>query len=144
MVIAGTGSNVAGQKSADEPIEKVGGWGHLFSDEGSAYDIARVGLQEAYATYDATRKTSVLAQEFLTATGKNSMEELVPLLLKDNEQDDGRSIFAMRFYRRAKRRYGCGSRAGLAGNGAGGKCDRRLATDDEIYKTKCGFNGWAF
>ena len=42
VVIAGTGSNVAGQKSANEPIEKAGGWGHLFSDEGSAYDIAGV------------------------------------------------------------------------------------------------------
>ncbi len=43
VVIAGTGSNVAGQKSASAPIEKAGGWGHLFSDQGSAYDLARRG-----------------------------------------------------------------------------------------------------
>jgi N-acetylmuramic acid 6-phosphate etherase len=83
VVIAGTGSNVAGQKSAHDPIEKAGGWGHLFSDEGSAYDIARRGLQFAYDSYDATRKISLLAREFLTASGKNSMEELVSFLLRD-------------------------------------------------------------
>jgi len=86
VVIAGTGSNVAGQKSADAPIEKAGGWGHLFSDEGSAYDIARRGLQIAYDSYDATRKISLLAREFLAAAGKSSMEELVPFLLKDTSK----------------------------------------------------------
>jgi N-acetylmuramic acid 6-phosphate etherase len=86
VVIAGTGSNVAGQKSARHPIEKAGGWGHLFSDEGSAYDITRRGLQLAFEAYDATRKTSLLAREFLTATGKTSMEELVPFLLQDTSK----------------------------------------------------------
>jgi len=83
VVIAGTGSNVAGQKSVDAPIEKAGGWGHLFSDHGSAYDVARSGLELAYARYDETKKISPLAQEYLTAAGKISMEELVPHLLKD-------------------------------------------------------------
>jgi N-acetylmuramic acid 6-phosphate etherase len=83
VVIAGTGSNVAGQKSASHPIEKAGGWGHLFSDHGSAYDLARRGLEAAYARFDHEAKTSVLAQEFLTAAGKSSMEELVPFLLAD-------------------------------------------------------------
>lgn len=86
VVIAGTGSNVAGQKSADQQIEKAGGWGHLFSDEGSAYDIARRGLQLAYDSYDATRKISPLAREFLTAAGKNSMEEMCPFLLRDTSK----------------------------------------------------------
>jgi N-acetylmuramic acid 6-phosphate etherase len=83
VVIAGTGSNVAGQKSAEEPIEKAGGWGHLFADRGSAYDLARRGLESAYASYDEKRKVSPLAREFLTAAGKTSMEELVPFLLQD-------------------------------------------------------------
>jgi N-acetylmuramic acid 6-phosphate etherase len=86
VVIAGTGSNVAGQKSASDPIEKAGGWGHLFSDEGSAYDIARRGLQLAYDRYDATRSISALAREFLAASGKSSMEELVPFLLQDTSK----------------------------------------------------------
>ena len=83
VVIAGTGSNVAGQKSADEPIEKAGGWGHLFADRGSAYDLARRGLEIVYAHYDETKEISPLAQEYLTAAGKISLEELVPFLLQD-------------------------------------------------------------
>src|SRR5471032_2755210 len=74
VVIAGTGSNVAGQKSANEPIEKAGGWGHLFSDEGSAYDIARVGLELAYDHYDRDKKISGLAREYLAAAGVATME----------------------------------------------------------------------
>jgi N-acetylmuramic acid 6-phosphate etherase len=83
VVIAGTGSNVAGQKSARDPIEKAGGWGHLFSDHGSAYDLARRGLELAYARYDKKKKISLLAREYLAAAGKNSMEELVPFMLRD-------------------------------------------------------------
>src|SRR5271156_2300372 len=44
VVIAGTGSNVAGQKSASAPIETSGGWGHLFSDRGSAHPPAPRGV----------------------------------------------------------------------------------------------------
>ncbi len=86
VVIAGTGSNVAGQKSADSPIEKAGGWGHLFADRGSAYDVARRGLELAYAHYDANKKISPIAHEYLTAAGKTSMEELVPFLLRDTSK----------------------------------------------------------
>jgi N-acetylmuramic acid 6-phosphate etherase len=82
-VIAGTGSNVAGQKSATAPIEKAGGWGHLFADRGSAYDLARRGMELAFASYDADKKISLLGREFLAATGQSSMEELVPYLLRD-------------------------------------------------------------
>jgi len=83
VVIAGTGSNVAGQKSSRDPIQKAGGWGHLFSDRGSAYDLARRGLEAAFDRYDAEKKISPLAREFLNATGQESMEELVPFLLRD-------------------------------------------------------------
>jgi len=86
VVIAGTGSNVAGQKAVDSPIEKAGGWGHLFADRGSAYDLARRGMEHAFILYAATKKISPLAHEFLTASGKTSMEELVPFLLRDTSK----------------------------------------------------------
>jgi N-acetylmuramic acid 6-phosphate etherase len=86
VVIAGTGSNVAGQKSAAEPIEKAAGWGHLFADPGSAYDLARRGLEKAFARYDASLTVTPLAHEFLTANGKTTMEELVPHLLRDTSK----------------------------------------------------------
>jgi len=85
-VIAGTGSNVAVQKSIHAPLEKIGGWGHLFSDRGSAYDFARRGLELVFNQYDQGQKKSVLAQEYLTATGQSSLEELVPFMLKDTRK----------------------------------------------------------
>jgi N-acetylmuramic acid 6-phosphate etherase len=86
VVIAGTGANVAGQKSAGEPIEKAGGWGHLFADRGSAYDLARRGLEQAFVHYDADKKISILAREFLTAANSASMEELVAVSLRDTSK----------------------------------------------------------
>jgi len=86
VVIAGTGSNVAGQKSSRDPVEKAGGWGHLFADRGSAYDLARRGLELAFTRYDETKKILALAQEYLTASGKTSMEELVPFILQDTSK----------------------------------------------------------
>jgi N-acetylmuramic acid 6-phosphate etherase len=97
-VIAGTGSNVAGQKSANAPIEKAGGWGHLFADRGSAYDLARRGMELAFARYDADKKISPLGRKFLAATGQATMEELVPYLLRDTGKNTvagwARCVFA--------------------------------------------------
>jgi N-acetylmuramic acid 6-phosphate etherase len=83
VVIAGTGSNVAGQRGLRTPIAKAGGWGHLFADRGSAYDLARRGLERAYEVFDQTQRAGLLAQEFLAATGARSLEEAVPVLLRD-------------------------------------------------------------
>jgi N-acetylmuramic acid 6-phosphate etherase len=86
MVIAGTGSNVAGQKSLSTPTEKAGGWGHLFADRGSAYDLARRGLENVFARYDAEKKISSLAREYLKVAGQSILEELVPFMLRDTSK----------------------------------------------------------
>ncbi len=74
-IIAGTGSNVIARKNGR--IQKAGGWGHLFSDHGSAYDIARSGLEAVYEHYDRTGEVAALGQIFLRVTAQNSLEELV-------------------------------------------------------------------
>jgi N-acetylmuramic acid 6-phosphate etherase len=86
VVIAGTGSNVAGQKSLATPIEKAGGWGHLFADRGSAYDVARRGMEAVFALWDEERKIDALGREFLAAAKVDSLEELVPFLLRDTSK----------------------------------------------------------
>jgi N-acetylmuramic acid 6-phosphate etherase len=86
VVIAGTGSNVAGQKNSAVAIEKAGGWGHLFADRGSAYDLARRGLEAVFADYDAGRKITLLAREYLAVTGQATIEALVPHVLKDTSK----------------------------------------------------------
>jgi N-acetylmuramic acid 6-phosphate etherase len=83
VVIAGTGANVAGQKSAGGSLEKAVGWGHLFADRGSAYDLARRGLEEAFYRYDESRKVTLLAREYLALAGVDTMEELVTHALRD-------------------------------------------------------------
>jgi len=83
VVIAGTGSNVAGQNSFRQPMEKAAGWGHLFADRGSAYDLARRGLERAFDRYDETLKVTPLAREFLNSTGNRTMEDMVTFLLVD-------------------------------------------------------------
>jgi N-acetylmuramic acid 6-phosphate etherase len=83
VVIAGTGSNVAGQKSLGSPIEKAGGWGHLFADRGSAYDIARRGMEAVFARWDDEKKITALGRAYLKAAQLDSLEELVPFLLRD-------------------------------------------------------------
>jgi N-acetylmuramic acid 6-phosphate etherase len=83
VVIAGTGSNVAAQKSADAPLEKAAGWGHLFADRGSAYDLARRAMENIFDRYDTQKKITGLAREFLSTAGVDTMEQLVPFLLRD-------------------------------------------------------------
>ncbi len=74
-VIAGTGSNVVAQQ--DGRMQKAGGWGHLFSDHGSAYALARNGLEAVYAHYDETQQVTKLGQIFLRTAAQNTLEDLV-------------------------------------------------------------------
>jgi N-acetylmuramic acid 6-phosphate etherase len=83
VVIAGTGSNVAGQKSLRAPLEKAGGWGHLFADRGSAYDIARRGMEAVFARWDDEQRITALGRAYLKAAKRRSLEELVPFLLRE-------------------------------------------------------------
>jgi N-acetylglucosamine kinase-like BadF-type ATPase len=57
-VIAGTGSIAYGQYAGREA--RAGGWGELFSDEGSAYWIAREGLNAFSRMSDGRLKTGPL------------------------------------------------------------------------------------
>ncbi|MDE1170977.1 MAG: N-acetylmuramic acid 6-phosphate etherase [Verrucomicrobium sp.] len=79
IVIAGTGANVQGH--ARGRWEKAGGWGALFSDPGSAYDIARRGLETAFVHFDQTQEITALGHEYLRRTGQNGMAELVDWML---------------------------------------------------------------
>lgn len=79
-VIAGTGSNVVAQK--DGVLSKAGGWGHLFSDHGSGYDLARRALEAVYTYYDATQEVTPLGQAFLRVSAQNSLEDLVGWVLQ--------------------------------------------------------------
>lgn len=51
-LIAGTGCVAAAQRGRGRKVVRVGGWGHIVDDRGSAYDIGREALYAAMRDYD--------------------------------------------------------------------------------------------
>ncbi|NEO93661.1 MAG: ATPase [Moorea sp. SIO3G5] len=65
VAIAGTGSIVFGQ-NAQGNTKRVGGWGHILGDVGSAYHIAVSGLRAAINAYDGFATATSLQERFTT------------------------------------------------------------------------------
>lgn len=86
VVIAGTGSNIVAQQNGK--ISKAGGWGHLFSDHGSGYDLARRGLEAVYTYYDATQEVTPLGQSLLRVAAQNTLEDLVGWTLQRSSKTE--------------------------------------------------------
>jgi len=60
-LIAGTGCVAAAQGDGGRRVVRVGGWGHVVDDRGSAYDIGREALYAAMRDYDGRGpKTALL------------------------------------------------------------------------------------
>ncbi|MDW8061159.1 MAG: BadF/BadG/BcrA/BcrD ATPase family protein [Nitrososphaerota archaeon] len=74
VVVAGTGSIAYGRSGLYEV--RVGGWGQLIGDEGSAVYIARRALQEATKAYDGRRGYTALIDIIPRALGFKSLEEV--------------------------------------------------------------------
>lgn len=75
LVIAGTGSVCLGMKMGE--WYRVGGWGHLFGDEGSAYYIGKRAIQQALSEYDLGSQYSILTQELFAYFQVSTVLELV-------------------------------------------------------------------
>lgn len=73
-VTAGTGSVILGL-SEDEWF-RVGGWGHLFGDQGGAYYIAKRGIEEALKEYDNNQTPGELTQAIFSYFDVCSVLEL--------------------------------------------------------------------
>ena len=61
VVIAGTGSVAYGEKASGESLQ-VGGWGHLFGDEGSAFWISLQAVRRAMRADDGLAEPTGLAK----------------------------------------------------------------------------------
>ena len=75
VVLAGTGSNVAG-RGADGKLEGAGGWGPALADQGSGHRIGLEGLRAGFLALDEGRETGLLraVMEFWTLA---SMDDLI-------------------------------------------------------------------
>ena len=74
IVIAGTGA-MALAKHGDGRSTRCGGWGYVFGDEGSAFDIVRQALQRCLAWEEGWGVPTALSGVLLDATGSASLRE---------------------------------------------------------------------
>jgi glucosamine kinase len=61
LVLAGTGSNVAG-RGADGHMTAAGGWGPALADHGSGFRLGYSALRETFLAIDEGRKTQLLPE----------------------------------------------------------------------------------
>ena len=76
VALAGTGSVVLGV-GADGKRVKVGGWGPIFGDEGSAYRIGEMSLRAAARAYDRSGPDTALMNAVLKALRLTEFRETV-------------------------------------------------------------------
>jgi N-acetylglucosamine kinase len=81
VAIAGTGSMVFGRNPQGN-TKRVGGWGYLLGDGGSAYHIAISGLRAAMRAYDGCDIPTRLQSQFQEQLGLTNLEELVEVIYR--------------------------------------------------------------
>lgn len=81
VVAVGTGSIVFGCNQQGE-IKRVGGWGYILGDEGSAYQIAVMGMQAALKAYDGRGKMTRLVEDLQQHLGLSTIEDLIEVIYR--------------------------------------------------------------
>jgi N-acetylglucosamine kinase-like BadF-type ATPase len=76
IVIAGTGSFAFGESAAGETA-RAGGWGYIYGDEGSAFDIARQAVRAILREHEGWGAHTALTPMLLEATETRDANELV-------------------------------------------------------------------
>lgn len=74
IVIAGTGSIALG-RNGQGILARAGGWGYIFGDEGSAFDIVRQALRAALRMQEGWGPATCLRQVLLDATQSQDANE---------------------------------------------------------------------
>jgi N-acetylglucosamine kinase-like BadF-type ATPase len=78
VTIAGTGS-IAFARNAAGQTARAGGWGHIFGDEGGAFDIVRQAVRAALRMEEGWGPPTSLHQTLLDATGSPSADHALHL-----------------------------------------------------------------
>lgn len=76
VVISGTGS-IALSRDDEGRIWRAGGWGYVFGDEGSAFDIARRSLRASLAAEEGWGPRTTLRTALLDATQSDTANQLL-------------------------------------------------------------------
>ncbi len=93
IVIAGTGS-IAFGRDARGRLARAGGWGYIFGDEGSGFDIARQALRAALRQEEGWGPPTSLGQRLLEVTGAGTANELLHLFYTRDYPRDRVAAFA--------------------------------------------------
>jgi N-acetylmuramic acid 6-phosphate etherase len=88
ITLAGTGSCFFGKTNAGKTV-KVGGWGNILGDEGSAYDIGLRAMRLVLRQYDDAGVVPELGQRLLRALMLNKPEEMSAWAVKATKSDIG-------------------------------------------------------
>ncbi len=75
-VVAGTGSSCVGIQP-DGTITAAGGWGPIFGDEGSAYDIGLRGIKQSILAQEGRAPDTLLVQEMRDYFGQDKPRKAV-------------------------------------------------------------------
>ena len=81
VVAAGTGSIVLGRNHQGN-TKRVGGWGYILGDEGSAYKIAIAGMNAALKSYDGRERSTSLLKDFKQHLDLESIEYLIEVVYR--------------------------------------------------------------
>ena len=81
VAIAGTGSMIFGRNARGETA-RAGGWGYLFGDEGSAFDIAKQAVRAVMRDHEGWGGRTVLTPALIEAGGVSDANELLHLLYR--------------------------------------------------------------
>ena len=76
VVNAGTGSFAAGMDASGTVI-RAGGWGNIIDDEGSAYDIGRLGIRAALRAVDGRERKTAIARLLVRNFKLRTLEDIV-------------------------------------------------------------------
>jgi N-acetylglucosamine kinase-like BadF-type ATPase len=76
IAIAGTGSIAFGRNQTGQ-IARAGGWGYIFGDEGSAFDIVRRALRAALRFEEGWGPSTTMGLALLEATGARDANDLL-------------------------------------------------------------------
>jgi N-acetylglucosamine kinase-like BadF-type ATPase len=76
VVIAGTGSIALGRRGSQPPA-RAGGWGYIFGDEGSAFDIVRQAIRAALRFEEGWGPPTSLRRMLLSETGCYTLNDLL-------------------------------------------------------------------
>ncbi|MGM8215102.1 N-acetylglucosamine kinase [Bacillaceae bacterium W0354] len=82
VLISGTGSISYGL-SQDNKFKRVGGWGYLFDDLGSGYDLGKQALMAVFQSFDGREEATVLTDMIKRHFNVNDVPSIIPAVYQD-------------------------------------------------------------